>query len=219
MSTTYAGDDTNFPASITIASDGDPKPVASVNVGLEGLADRTATLGRIVPPTSFGVIARPVSSIPKIVEISGVPSWDYNGGVKLTQVDIDALGPTPNAFYVVLQVPHGCTLSTVYAYLKGHSGHSVLPDIMPTMTVYKQRINTGAAAVSIGTGTDTAADVTAYQALHSIPAVCNEVIDNSINVYWIAFAGERDVDTAVAGLEFYGFVTLCTVTTIDPGAA
>jgi hypothetical protein len=42
MSTTYDGNDANYPASLTIPSDGDAKPVASVNAALEGLADRTA---------------------------------------------------------------------------------------------------------------------------------------------------------------------------------
>lgn len=44
MSTTYAGDPDNFPSSITIPSDGDTKPAASVNAAFEGLADRTAWL-------------------------------------------------------------------------------------------------------------------------------------------------------------------------------
>jgi hypothetical protein len=44
MSTTYAGDENNYPASITIPSDGDLKPAATVNVALEGLADRTAAI-------------------------------------------------------------------------------------------------------------------------------------------------------------------------------
>lgn len=53
MSTTYAGDETNFPASITIPSDGDTKPAASVNVALEGLADRTAYLLDRDPAVAF----------------------------------------------------------------------------------------------------------------------------------------------------------------------
>ena len=44
MSSTYAGNPANFPASITIPSGGDNVTAASVNVALEGLADRTAHL-------------------------------------------------------------------------------------------------------------------------------------------------------------------------------
>ncbi len=47
MSTTYAGDPTNYPAEITIPSDGDVPDAASVNAALEGLADRTARLGQL----------------------------------------------------------------------------------------------------------------------------------------------------------------------------
>lgn len=43
MPTTYAGNNV-FPSAITIPSDGDNKPAASVNVSLEGLADRTTWL-------------------------------------------------------------------------------------------------------------------------------------------------------------------------------
>lgn len=44
MSTIYAGNPANFPAAITIPSDGDDKSVSSVNPAFEGLADRTASL-------------------------------------------------------------------------------------------------------------------------------------------------------------------------------
>lgn len=46
MSTTETGDATNYPASITIPSDGDGPSIkaADVNVAFEGLADRTANL-------------------------------------------------------------------------------------------------------------------------------------------------------------------------------
>ena len=40
MATTYSGDETNNPASITIPSDGDDADVSSVNVALEGLMDK-----------------------------------------------------------------------------------------------------------------------------------------------------------------------------------
>lgn len=48
MSTTYNGADA-YPTSLTIPADGDPKPAASVNVAIEGLADRTTNLkGRVI---------------------------------------------------------------------------------------------------------------------------------------------------------------------------
>src|SRR6185295_11619867 len=44
MSTTYAGDPTNWPDDLTIPSDGDDKPVASILAAVEGTIDRTAWL-------------------------------------------------------------------------------------------------------------------------------------------------------------------------------
>lgn len=53
MSTTYAGDETNFPTDVTLPSDGDPKDASSINVPLEGLADRTAWLKDHIPQVGF----------------------------------------------------------------------------------------------------------------------------------------------------------------------
>ena len=47
MSSTYAGDPDNYPTEITIPSGGDLVTAASVNVALEGLADRTASLAAL----------------------------------------------------------------------------------------------------------------------------------------------------------------------------
>jgi hypothetical protein len=53
MSTLYGGAN-SFPVNITIPSDGDTKDAASVNVSLEGLADRTKYLKGFIDGTSSG---------------------------------------------------------------------------------------------------------------------------------------------------------------------
>lgn len=48
MPSSYAGNDTTWAANVTMPDDADPKNAASVNVGFEPLADRTAYLRRLV---------------------------------------------------------------------------------------------------------------------------------------------------------------------------
>jgi len=220
MSTTYAGDNTNYPTAITIPSDGDNKPAASVNAALEGLADRTASLERRVVLSSFGTVVRTISEAYFISMDGSSPTWTSTGeGTKLVQASIDALGPNPNYFTQLLRLPHGCTLQSLSGFLRPHAGHAFLPSLPPGFTVYKRRVNTGAAPVLIGTGTATYADVAAYETLLEFDAAINEVIDNSLYIYWATFIGERDVDTSVLGAIFYGFTALLSVPTLDPGAA
>jgi hypothetical protein len=55
MSSTYDGDETNYPTSITVPSDGDGPGIkaADVNAAIEGLADRTAYLSRHTSGVSY----------------------------------------------------------------------------------------------------------------------------------------------------------------------
>ncbi len=57
MGDTYAGDPTQFPATIIIPSDGDVEDDASVVAGMKQLADRTAHLGKLraLQVKTFGV--------------------------------------------------------------------------------------------------------------------------------------------------------------------
>src|SRR5262245_33734644 len=73
MSTTYAGDPTNYPTSITVPSDGDDPDAASVNAALEGLADRTAALNAKVSAYSHN-FDNDVGTIFSTSSVS--PTWE-----------------------------------------------------------------------------------------------------------------------------------------------
>lgn len=77
MSTTYAGNASNYPTSITIPSDGDGPGIkaADVNAALEGLADRTASLGATLQaPVTFtasGTVVVPGYARRALLEMCG----------------------------------------------------------------------------------------------------------------------------------------------------
>lgn len=211
MAENYAGDDTNFPDEIVIPEDGDLKPAASINPAVEGLADRTAYLGRITR-SHFGSVVRPVVCFPRFT--SG--EWTIDTGVRLTQVQI----ATSPVVAQLLHLPHGCTLQTVTAYYKGGAGHAFgLPAGMPSLSIYRQRVNNGAADVQLALTADASADVAAFEVLHSIACTVNAVIDNSLYIYFLILLGEFDIDTAMAGAKYYGAVCTSTIADLDVGAA
>lgn len=91
MSHTEAGDATNYPTDITLPDDGDTLDVASMNVGFEGLADRTAWLraNTATPPavapttvTASGAIADGIAFV-KVGARSGAITLTVDAGLPI----------------------------------------------------------------------------------------------------------------------------------------
>lgn len=81
MSETYDGAN-SYPTSITIADDGDNKAVVSVDVALEGLADRTAYLKARLDGTSPGAhLDMPTIDDPTLTGTVGVAGAIFSGTV------------------------------------------------------------------------------------------------------------------------------------------
>lgn len=85
MSTTYAGDSSNYPTSVTVAADGDPRQAASVAVAVEGALDRTAFLMLLAGAVSPLNCLR-VSSLVTTPQITGA-TWDDESGKWVFLVD------------------------------------------------------------------------------------------------------------------------------------
>jgi hypothetical protein len=223
MSTTYDGDNTLFPTSLTIPSDGDPKAVSSVNPAIEGLADRTAYLGRI-SRDKFGTVGRiakgtpspfPHSStnLPTFVPYKGGENY---GGTQMFQLFVDA---GVAGFTQVLDMPHGCTLQTAYVSFRGASGHGGVPDNPFLAIVKKQKISSLEGLPStIATGVADASSVGVYEAFQQIPIVCNEVIDNSQYIYFLWARGEFG-SNAIVGARYHGTALILSVNDLDVGAS
>lgn len=110
MSETYDGLN-SYPTSITIADDGDNKAVASVDVALEGLADRTAYLKARLDGTSPGAhLDTPTIDDPTLTgainvgtatfagTVQGDGSAIFPGVVEVGQITVgEALQPDSNA--------------------------------------------------------------------------------------------------------------------------
>lgn len=93
-------------------------------------------------------------------------------------------------------LPQGMTLGSIVMTLTGAGAHGGLPQQMPALAAF--RVADSEAIESLNTGgspywsTDASADVTAYEAEHTITFTCNEqnVIDHSAYRYVLYMLGE-----------------------------
>lgn len=119
MSHLYAGNETN-PTSITLPDDGDVPDAASVNVGFEGLADRTKWLRRKIFSGAVNILSKVAAGagqnfgacfVPGYDELWVVGEWSTNAQVYISnyfgasyvrQTSIDAsIVTNPSHFYGV----------------------------------------------------------------------------------------------------------------------
>ena len=220
MSTAYAGNDTNFPTSVTIPSDGDDKAATSVNAALEGLADRTAFLGRVTRG-HFGTVVRAVKGVPMPFPDAGkLPSWlaskggEQYGGTQLWQSDTTNV----NGFTHTLELPHGATLQTVYVSFKAATGHGAVPANVFLFEVMRHEIGSAAHnATSLVTTAAASGSVGAYEAFQQLSAAVNTVVDNSKYIYYIRGRGEFGADSA-ADARYHGALCVLDVSDLDVGA-
>lgn len=224
MSTTYTPNPANNPTSITLASDGDPKPVTSVNVGLEGLADKAAhnnwpeqdatkrypiklqSLTRILRPTRFN-------------QFAGVFNWNVDestGYWTQRAVSINAL------LWFMVEIPDGAQLQTVSFIVKGAAGHAGLPANPFTFLMRDQNVLAGTQSIPSGLGpvVDPSPNVAAYETIHEVTLQITTglIIDNTTHSYVAQIAGEANANAIVGGF-CYGARCSYFLNNIDPGAA
>lgn len=114
------------------------------------------------------------------------------------------------AWFEIVQ-PKTCTLTEITVNLAGAAGHGALPT-MPTITLYRQDTGSLGAPATVGTATDTAASVPAYEAVHPVALTgLSEVLAHDSGLrYYLKVTGEAG-GSAVAGLallEITGEVTV-----------
>ena len=100
--------------------------------------------------------------------------WEYDpavwtpgqyGDISTAVATVSAPGPTLT--WVFDDIPEGVTITDVWVWCKGGSGHSGLPAVMPAVTYQYEDVTTGATN-SVSAASDAAANVGAYEAVHSI---------------------------------------------------
>lgn len=215
VSTTYAGNIV-FPASITIPSDLDPKPAASVNVGLEGLADRTAYLGDHTFQAGVDRVEIDWFS-PHAGLVDKFDSAYQGPPLTMGWLQTDNTGPG----FVWLEVGNDLKyyqFQSVLVYVRA-SGHGALPANLPQITLYRWRdpytdndlvaLNTPLAGVP-DTGADVSASQVAYDAAHFIRIALGsvETIDRRSGAaypysrYFLKLEGEHGANSAANSLIF-----------------
>lgn len=105
-----------------------------------------------------------------------------------------------------LNLPQGCTLTTLYVAFRGGASHSALPATKPTAAIFKQAY-TATAPTQIGTTiTDAPASIGAYESQHILGPVSGagptftgltEVIDNTLNAYLLLVSTEGGANAVV----------------------
>lgn len=225
MSTTYQGNAANYPALITIPSDGDDISAASVNAALEGLADRTNYLfaggaGQVYVPAGQGSVQqRTALDTPLLFAGSyRYPTPNAADGIVLALTGFQISQVTTGAnvawgFRVPLShyMPHGARLTSAAARIRPAAGHAGLPGLMPTWGIARTTREDSAASLlstgsPMGTVVDTSASVTAYETDHDIVLTPdqNNIIDRTQYSYMAVFYGEGGTN-ALANLALYGF--------------
>lgn len=221
MSTIYTGDPSNNPTSLTMPADGDIKPVASVRVSLEGLADGLAhaqwpaTNNAKTYPLASRVIVRHQRITP-ISQLDGSFEPVWRPAIDGTFVQ----SSVASAYKIIqpLELPHGVSLSNVEVYINPATHPTNLPGTPPTISLHKFRA-VNAANATIQTQADSSVSVAIYNPLHGIPfSSLSEIVDAVGYRYYVAISGETGSDS-VAGLVYLGCLATWLTTEQDPGAA
>lgn len=158
---------------------------------------------------------RTVSTLSRVVR--GIPFFYESEG------DIDEYGrftvnvTTGAVVKTPLEAPNGATLTAVMLRVIG-GGNTNLPANMPLFRVRKLDITTNSTS-TVGTATDSSADVSAYNAQHNILlSGLSETIDNTVYRYIIEFVSESGAN-ATTGFTVISAEASYTVTDPDKGAA
>ncbi len=219
MSTVYSPNPANNPASITLASDGEDKPVATVNVGLEGLADKVAHANW---PETSGAKQYPLFSRSVIRVSAGAPMVDDFTKWLGSSPFLNCLVNTKQDLYFPVHLPNGSTWTQAFAYFLGAAGHAAFPGGKPaTLPVMRAvRFNPLTATIGvIASVTHPAASLGQFEAIYALPLTgMTEVVDATTYNYFIKVETEGGAN-AIAGDQVYGAQVVFTVTEQDPGAA
>ncbi len=207
MSTTYGGTNT-YPALITLPSDGDTRDAASVNTGLEALADRTEYLRAQFP----GLADSMFQIVPLNAPCVGLESagWTSDGALG-SHGWIQADTATAHRIGWTLPTPSAGKLYAVSVWFDGNgSGISHvgpgLPATLPIFYLYESDALTGTFA-AIKTTTIAPANLAAYetrQRVDIIPASSPVVDGNATKSYVLIISGETGADARDGCLLIHG---------------
>ncbi len=219
MSSVYTPDPSNNPASITLFDDGEDKPIATVNVALEGIADKVAHANW---PETSNAKKYPLATRSITRMCMGAPMVDDFTKWLGSSPFLNCLVVTKQDIYFPVQLPDGATWVQAFAYFLGAAGHAAFPAgkpaTMPVMRAVRFDPSTGTLGV-IASVTDPSASVAVYEAIHALTIVgMAEVVDATAKNYFIKVETEGGL-LGLAGDQIYGVQVVYSVSEQDPGAA
>lgn len=148
--------------------------------------------------------------------------WTVKTAADWTLPDGSGLITTTNTnstpIYKPLDLPNGCTMTSVSVWIKPAGGHGALPASKPGLGLFKVSAATGVSTL-ITSMADAPASVPAYETRHTLDlSGLTEVIDKTAFQYFIQVFPEFGAN-AVAGAAFDDAVAVFTTTAQDDGAA
>lgn len=214
--------------------DGDDEDAASVDVGLECLANRTAYLKALRHPATgierWLTIPEPLHS-PVRVEIGeevGDVVWnspwreDVAGTTTVTgwrNAYIPEV-PVAQALSFMLELPHGCVLKGLNAHLTGADGSGSMPSSRPKLQLFAWTpgLAVGTTVAPLATFTDTSLTRADYELPHSIGGNVNVTIDRGASLYRVRFTSEGGSNSN-PGLILHGVKVRFDMTHMDGAAS
>lgn len=125
---------------------------------------------------------------------------------------VQALSTTTQHASCPLLLPHGAVLTSVSVAVLPSGGHGALPATMPVLHVIR---HASPAHTSLGNASDSSADVSAYEATHSITVSGLSVtVDRTLHRHSVRLTGEAGANFA-AGLTAYSVTCVYTIESYD----
>jgi hypothetical protein len=230
MSTTYTPNPANNPSGFTLPSDGDNKPVSSINPTLQGLADGLShaqwpsTDATKSYPLASRHLTRVVTARPQSINGFGSGAddegWNVSSAVPgAYRHEHTAGGAAADRLVFDLDLPDGATGVQFQVYQQPAAGHTLLPT---------NRIAIGAIRIDLQTKTSTSGSTTpffgaivAYEQYNGVAYDATALfgtIDRTRYRYLGVFYSEYGSDVVIGGLVYGAKVVFDTIA-MDPGAA
>jgi hypothetical protein len=193
-------------AAVTVPDDGDAANAASVEAGMQDLADRTYYLHeKIVGVASTITVPIPLCASAfnqdaRFIASDGIAAYGYGCW---EQADPTSGGGL--AFGIYLPFESG-QLSSVTLYVTGRwsgAAHAGPVGTMPTLTIQQQALATGV-VTDLATVTDTTVAPATYDVPHTIVNPCGPVPIGPTHTYWLVVTGEAGANSATHHFAVYG---------------
>jgi hypothetical protein len=138
--------------------------------------------------------------------------WTYDSAEKGWTIG----GTSSHALFIALDnIISGASITELRVWLRGAAGHSVLPNVMPVVTLWRMAVD--GTLTSLGSASDTSATFTAYELQHYVDlALTPTFIDPSDGSRFFFYVINENGSNSVAGMVVSHARAAFTCTRIRP---